>query len=117
MQLQVVQEELQELSHRLDSPPTKLGVSIGVGPEEDLHSSEDESLGGGAGQAQLRTRLKTLKTEYSELIGELRRRSSIVEGVPMSFEVSGGKGFTWELDLVCRKKYWDVLLMLFIVLK
>lgn len=96
MQLQVVQEELQQLSHRLDTP--KMGVVLSAGSdagEENLHSSDDESLGGGvsmssrspADQAQLRTRLKTLKTEFSELIGELRRRSSIVEGVPMSFEV------------------------------
>ncbi|OXA59179.1 putative diacylglycerol O-acyltransferase tgs1 [Folsomia candida] len=95
MQLQVVQEELQQLSHRLDTP--KMGVVLSAGSdagEENLHSSDDESLGGGvsmssrspADQAQLRTRLKTLKTEFSELIGELRRRSSIVEGVPMSFE-------------------------------
>lgn len=91
MQLQVVQEELQQLSHRLDVPPPALGVG-GEAQEENLRSSE-ESLGGGVpplssnGQAQLRTRMKTLKTEFSELIGELRRRSSIVEGVPMSFEV------------------------------
>lgn len=75
MQLQVVQEELQELSHRLDTPP--------LSGQEEL---DQEELAAG-GQAQLRTRMRTLKSEFTELMGELRRRSSIVEGVPMSFEV------------------------------
>jgi hypothetical protein len=99
MQLQVVQEELQQLSHRLDTEHEIRMDDVGQpGPltsvsSEDVRSSE-ESLEIGvvsslspAGQAHLRTRLKTLKNEFNELIGELRRRSSIVEGVPMSFEV------------------------------
>ncbi|CAL8120121.1 unnamed protein product [Orchesella dallaii] len=39
-----------------------------------------------AGQVELHNRLKSLKTEFAELIGELRRRSSIVEGITLSFE-------------------------------
>ena len=49
-------------------------------------------MGGGGGATgptslDLQQRLKSLKQEFSELIGELRRRSSIVEGIAMSFEV------------------------------
>jgi len=104
MQLQVVQEELQQLSHQLDTRDDRdSGPSMALPftsvNSEDIRSSE-ESLEGGnmasltpAGQAHLRTRLKTLKNEFNELIGELRRRSSIVEGVPMSFEVCTNLSF------------------------
>lgn len=40
-----------------------------------------------AGQMELQNRLQSLKIEFAQLIGELRRRSSIVEGIAMSFEV------------------------------
>lgn len=44
-----------------------------------------------AGQVELQNRLKSLKNEFAQLIGELRRRSSIVEGIAMSFEVCVSK--------------------------
>ncbi|CAG7728548.1 unnamed protein product [Allacma fusca] len=77
IKLQVVQEELQQLSHRLDWAEGQDDRSVGEASSLQLSPG---------GHSELRTRLKSLKNEFTELIGELRRRSSIVEGVTISFE-------------------------------
>jgi len=62
VKLQVVQEELKQIAAR------------GEEKNEDIPPQ------------QLNWKVNSLKTEYSELMGELRRRSSIVDGV--YFEVN-----------------------------
>ena len=74
----MVQEELQQLTHQLDHSDSLY-----------VRQPGEESISPGpSGPIQLKNRLKSLKNEFTDLIGELRRRSSIVEGMTLSFEVS-----------------------------
>jgi len=70
--LPVSQEQTSSTGIEEPTPSTSQSTSMDLSP---------------AGQIELQNRLKSLKNEFAQLIGELRRRSSIVEGIAMSFEV------------------------------
>jgi len=93
IQLQEVQEELQHLSQQLEPEDQEEGDPLSEREEEEEEDFSEASTSllatrGSPTHVHLRSRMKSLQTEFVDLMGELRRRSSIIDGLPVSFEVS-----------------------------